>query len=261
MDHTPPLLRDLQILLADVAADRLASEARGRQQEGPGARERIDNQITRLGRVPDQSLRELVRLLPRVVAIAESAVGCVDVLHRELLRHDRAVQLGGDLLEECLANPDAAAPLGAYGVEIAALAGYRNLVAPDPAVREANIGALERCLELAPELGTPIVATETGTRHPDGDWTDTPENWTDDAWTLLYAALERLLPLADGSDFMILLARTSQPEDPKKKHQGLTAFFIKKKRGQLPDGCTGAPSGSSDTTCTWGAACRCAVRC
>jgi alkylation response protein AidB-like acyl-CoA dehydrogenase len=46
---------------------------------------------------------------------------------------------------------------------------------------------------------------------------------------------------ADGSDFMILLARTSQPEDPKKKHQGLTAFFIKKKRGQLPDGCTGSP--------------------
>jgi sugar phosphate isomerase/epimerase len=117
----------------------------------------------------------------------------------------RAVQLGGDLLEECLANPDAAAPLGGYGVEIAALAGYRNLVAPDPAVRVANIEALERCFELASSLGTPIVATETGTRHADGDWTDTPENWADEAWTLLHDALERLLPVAERCGAVLAL--------------------------------------------------------
>jgi alkylation response protein AidB-like acyl-CoA dehydrogenase len=47
--------------------------------------------------------------------------------------------------------------------------------------------------------------------------------------------------VADGADFIILLARTSPPEDPKKRHQGMTCFFIKKPRGQLPQGCTGAP--------------------
>ena len=46
---------------------------------------------------------------------------------------------------------------------------------------------------------------------------------------------------ADGSDFIILLARTSDPADPNKRHQGLTAFFIEKKRGELPQGCTGSP--------------------
>lgn len=117
----------------------------------------------------------------------------------------QAVQLGGELLEECLVNPDAATPLDAYGVEIVALAGYRNLVAPDPAVRAANIEALEQCVELAQSLGAPIVATETGTRHSDGDWTDTPENWSDEAWTLLHEALERLLPVAERCGVVLAL--------------------------------------------------------
>jgi len=46
---------------------------------------------------------------------------------------------------------------------------------------------------------------------------------------------------ADGADFIILLARTSEPTDPTKRHQGLTSFLIEKKRGQLPENCTGAP--------------------
>jgi len=81
--------------------------------------------------------------------------------------------LGGELLDECLDDPDSAASRRAFleerGITIAGLAGYRNLVAPDPAIREANITHLERCLELAPALGTWIVATETGTRDPHGD--------------------------------------------------------------------------------------------
>jgi len=46
---------------------------------------------------------------------------------------------------------------------------------------------------------------------------------------------------ADGADFIILLARTSEPTDPTKRHQGMTAFIVEKKRGQLPENCTGAP--------------------
>jgi sugar phosphate isomerase/epimerase len=120
-----------------------------------------------------------------------------------------AVQLGGELLAECLDDPDSIEPklarLREYGVDVVALAGYRNLVAPDQAVREANIGALERCLELAPLLGTSVVATETGTRHPGGDWTDSPENWGEEAWSLLHGALERLLPVAERSGTVLAL--------------------------------------------------------
>jgi alkylation response protein AidB-like acyl-CoA dehydrogenase len=46
---------------------------------------------------------------------------------------------------------------------------------------------------------------------------------------------------ADGADFMIVIARTSEPTNPKRRHEGLTAFMIPKKRGELPPGVNGAP--------------------
>ena len=118
-----------------------------------------------------------------------------------------SVQLGGEHLAQCVADPGCATPgrklLDEAGVSVAGLAGYRNLVAPDPAVRAANIEFIARCLELAPSLGTWVVATETGTRDPDGDWTDSPDNWGDEAWLLLDDALERLLPVAEEAGVIL----------------------------------------------------------
>jgi L-ribulose-5-phosphate 3-epimerase len=123
-----------------------------------------------------------------------------------------AVQLGGELLEECLADPGAASRgarlLAERGIAVAALAGYRNLIAPDRSTRQSNIDAIRACLEIAPSLGTAIVATETGTRHPDGDWTDSPENWGDEAWSLLDDALETLLPVAERYGVVLALEAT-----------------------------------------------------
>ena len=120
-----------------------------------------------------------------------------------------SVQLGGELLAECIDDPDGIparrALLEERGIGVAALAGYRNLVAPDARTRTANLAHLSRCLELAPSLGTWVVATETGTRHTGGDWTDTPENWGDEAWRLLNDALEQLLPVAERSGTIIAL--------------------------------------------------------
>ena len=130
-----------------------------------------------------------------------------------------AVQLGTGLLDECLEDADSAAKRRGYledhGIRVAALAGYRNLVSPDGAVRAANIDYLRRCLELAPTLGTFVVATETGTRDPTGDWTDSPENWDDEAWRLLDDALEHLLPAAEevGRDPRARGPRQERPQD------------------------------------------------
>ncbi|TXL79636.1 acyl-CoA dehydrogenase [Vineibacter terrae] len=44
---------------------------------------------------------------------------------------------------------------------------------------------------------------------------------------------------ADGADFLILMARTSEM-DPKARHKGISMFIIEKKRGELPPGCSGA---------------------
>ena len=63
------------------------------------------------------------------------------------------------------------------GISIVALAGYRNLVAPD----DGNAGARISTSSCAASswrrgFGTSVVATETGTRSRDGDWEDSPEN-------------------------------------------------------------------------------------
>ena len=45
---------------------------------------------------------------------------------------------------------------------------------------------------------------------------------------------------ADGSDAILVLART-EPVDRAKPHQGISAFVVVKPRGELPQGCAGAP--------------------
>jgi sugar phosphate isomerase/epimerase len=121
----------------------------------------------------------------------------------------QAVQLGSPMLEECLDRPEridsVVERLEAEGISIAALAGYRNLVAPDPAKRRANIDFIAQCLELAPRFGTSVVATETGTRHPEGDWTDSPENWRPATWALLDDAIGELVPVAERSGAILAL--------------------------------------------------------
>jgi sugar phosphate isomerase/epimerase len=112
-----------------------------------------------------------------------------------------AVQLGSALLDQALENPAARTKtrdlLEANHIEIAGLAGYRNLIAPDPDRRRANLDYLKCCLESASELGTATVATETGTLHSTSDWQPVPENSGDHAWSLFYAALDELLPVAE----------------------------------------------------------------
>ena len=121
----------------------------------------------------------------------------------------QAVQLGSPMLEECLERPEqidsVVERLEAEGISIAALAGYRNLVAPDPGKRRANIDFIADCLELAPQFGTSVVATETGTRDPEGDWTDSPDNWRPATWALLDDAIGELVPVAERSGAILAL--------------------------------------------------------
>jgi sugar phosphate isomerase/epimerase len=121
----------------------------------------------------------------------------------------RSVQLGRPLLDECLEQPeripDIRNRLEDAGVSVAALAGYRNLVAPDPETRRANFDFLARCLELAPAFGTSVVATEIGTRNPDEDWTDWPENWRPETWAAADDALAELVPVAEHSGAILAL--------------------------------------------------------
>ncbi len=46
---------------------------------------------------------------------------------------------------------------------------------------------------------------------------------------------------ADGADFISVLARTRQPSDPRRRHEGISQFLVLKERGKFPPGLTGSP--------------------
>jgi sugar phosphate isomerase/epimerase len=116
-----------------------------------------------------------------------------------------SVQLGGALLDECLERPGEIERLDEAGISVAAIAGYRNLVARDEVTRRANVDFLARCLELAPRLGTSVVATETGTRSRAGEWADSPENALPETRELLDEALAELVRVAERSGSILAL--------------------------------------------------------
>jgi sugar phosphate isomerase/epimerase len=111
------------------------------------------------------------------------------------------VQLGGDLLLEALDDPAAAQ----HGLQVAALAGYRNLIAPDAQERRENLRFIARCLEAAPAIGTHVVATEAGTRSTESEWADHPDNRGEEAWSLFVDAIDTLLPIAERAGTVLAL--------------------------------------------------------
>ena len=111
-----------------------------------------------------------------------------------------AVQIGAPLLSELLDDPSQAKAVAEdfreAGLDIIGLAGYRNIVAPDLTRRRANLEYLKACMELAPALGTSMVATETGTFHPTNEWYPSPENGSSQAWSALCESVGELLETA-----------------------------------------------------------------
>lgn len=101
------------------------------------------------------------------------------------------------MLEEVLAHEELITEwrtrLETAALPVVALGGYRNLVAPDATNRRANIGFLQRCLELASHFGTALVATETGTRNRESEWAPSPENQGKEAWETLCPRKEQVV--------------------------------------------------------------------
>ena len=110
------------------------------------------------------------------------------------------VQLSRDRLAEWLDQPETDP-----GGPVAAIGGYKNLIAADDDERRANVEFVARCLEHAPRLGTSVVSTHAGTRHPTEEWADFPENRGAEAWSLLIDALEYLLPVAERAGSILAL--------------------------------------------------------
>jgi sugar phosphate isomerase/epimerase len=110
----------------------------------------------------------------------------------------RAVQLGGDLVEQCFDDPRRAQALEQAGIAIAGIAAYRNLIDPDERARRENIEYLARCLELAPRIGTSVVATEAGTRSTEGPYRWHPDNRLPASVQLFHDAVGELVEEAES---------------------------------------------------------------
>ena len=119
-----------------------------------------------------------------------------------------SVQLMGPLLDECLEDAGRAESARAVaeerGVAVPGLGGYRNLVSPDPVVRRER-----RARSTMP--GDRSCARHLRRRNGDRDhgrkrqWTDTPRKPSEEAWGLLYDALEALLPVAEERGVILAL--------------------------------------------------------
>jgi len=123
----------------------------------------------------------------------------VGVFARELDEWNTVLGLGVDVVQlgEELLDVEHAEALAAAGIGVAGVAGYRNLIAPDEGERRENLAYLERCLELAPRLGTRIVATESGTRNRESEWADAPENVSPATFGLFEESIAQLVDAAE----------------------------------------------------------------
>lgn len=60
---------------------------------------------------------------------------------------------------------------------------------------------------------------------------------TNDGWVI--NGTKMWCTFADGADFLTVFARTAAPSDARRRHEGVSTFFIPKERGTFPEGLTG----------------------
>ena len=89
------------------------------------------------------------------------------------------------------------------GLGIAGLYGYYNLVAPDPAKRQAGEERMRFLIENWRRLGSPNISTETGSFNAQSEWNDAPENATEKGYQACRAALEAIVKPAEKAGAVI----------------------------------------------------------
>jgi sugar phosphate isomerase/epimerase len=81
-------------------------------------------------------------------------------------------------------------------IKIVGLFGYYNLVNPDTAKRKEGEARIQCLLANWRRLGSPVVATETGTLNRGSEWLESPENDTESAYLECRESVGRLVRLA-----------------------------------------------------------------
>ena len=86
---------------------------------------------------------------------------------------------------------------------VAAVAGNANMVDVDPERRRAAIDRLSMIIRACRSAGTDVVATCTGSRHPESMWHHHPDNALEETWRVLRRTLEQVLPVAEAAGITV----------------------------------------------------------
>lgn len=92
-----------------------------------------------------------------------------------------------------------------YNLPISVTSAYINPVSPQPEKRKNGLKKLHRMLELAWELGTPYVATETGTFNSESDWVDHKKNHTPEGFEEFLKVIKEAVKVAELNGTILCL--------------------------------------------------------
>ncbi len=84
-------------------------------------------------------------------------------------------------------------------IVIAAVAGNANMVDIDPEKRQQAVNKLLMLIPACKAAGASVIATCTGSRHPESMWRDHPDNNLEETWQVLRETLEQVLPVAEAA--------------------------------------------------------------
>ncbi len=89
------------------------------------------------------------------------------------------------------------------GIKVVGLYGYYNVVAPNPETRKRGEQRMQFLIENWKRLGSNNISTETGSRNPQSEWNDSPENATEAAYQQCRASLEKFARRAEKTGAVI----------------------------------------------------------
>jgi sugar phosphate isomerase/epimerase len=92
-----------------------------------------------------------------------------------------------------------------HDVKIVGLYGYYNVVDPDRIKRERGEARMQFLIENWKRLGSPIIATETGTFNRESEWNDSPENATEKGYQACRDALAKLARSAEKTGAIVAI--------------------------------------------------------
>lgn len=94
---------------------------------------------------------------------------------------------------------------GRNGIKIAGLASYYNVVDPDVTRRQRGEMHMQFMITNWKRLGSPIIATATGSLNPKSEWLESPENATEGAYLQCRSSLQKLVKRAEKTGAVVAI--------------------------------------------------------